>query len=125
MPPRPRSSWASRPIASSRTPAAVDRCSRPGTSRQAHSAAQPSRMDQPTPGALPTMKVGRSDRRHKDTHAAVLQLSRRLQATLQAHYCRRLAIAEQALQLECSSSTVHARVRDAKRLLGLALSDRR
>jgi DNA-directed RNA polymerase specialized sigma24 family protein len=79
----------------------------------------------PTPGTLPTMKVGRSDRRNKDTHAAVVQLSKRLQATLQVHYCRRLAITEQALQLECSSSTVHARVRDAKRRLGLMLADRR
>ena len=79
----------------------------------------------PTPGTLPTMKVGRSERRQLDVHAAVLVLSRRLQATLHVHYCRRLSIAEQALQLECSQSTVHARVRDAKRLLGLALADRR
>jgi DNA-directed RNA polymerase specialized sigma24 family protein len=75
----------------------------------------------PTPGTLPTLKVGRSDRRHRDTHAAVQVLSRRLQATLQVHYCRRLSIAEQARQLECGESTVHARVREAKQLLREAL----
>lgn len=79
----------------------------------------------PTPGTLPTMKVGRSDVRHRQTHAAVLQLSMRLQATLQVHYCRRLPVAAQAEHLGCGEATVHARVRDAKRLLGLVLDARR
>lgn len=75
----------------------------------------------PSAGMRPMMKVGRSDRPHRETHAAVLLLSKRLQATLQVHYCRRLAMADQAQQLECAESTVHARVREAKRQLAVSL----
>lgn len=79
----------------------------------------------PTPGTLPTMKASRSDALHRQTHAAVLQLSMRLQTTLQVHYCKRLSVATQAQHLGCGEATVHARVRTAKRLLGLVFDGRR
>ena len=76
----------------------------------------------PSPGSTPTLKVARRGcQREQDLHAAVLQLSRRLQATLLVYYCKRLSVAEQAAMLECAEATVHARVREAKRLLALAL----
>ena len=75
----------------------------------------------PTPGTRPTIKVAASDKRHRDTHAAVLRLSRRLQHTLQVHYCKRLSVAAQALELACCESTVHQRIRDAKTNLGVIL----
>lgn len=76
----------------------------------------------PTPGTTPTLKVGTSDAYHRATHQAVLTLSRRLQATLLVHYCKRLPVAEQAEQLQCAVPTVHARVREAKVQLGAVLS---
>ena len=72
----------------------------------------------PSPGTTPTMKVSTtSAHRERALHAAVLQLSRRLQATLLVHYCKRMTVADQAVMLECAEPTVHARVREAKRLL--------
>lgn len=72
----------------------------------------------PTPGTTPTLKVSASNaQRERALHAAVLSLSRRLQATLLVHYCKRLSVADQAAMLECAEPTVHARVREAKRLL--------
>jgi DNA-directed RNA polymerase specialized sigma24 family protein len=76
----------------------------------------------PTPGALPSLKVGRSDRRERLMHAAVLQLSTTLQTTLVVHYCKRLAVVDQAMLLQCAESTVHQRVRDAKVRLASALA---
>ena len=76
----------------------------------------------PTPGTTPTLKVGSSDAHHRATHAAVLTLSRRLQATLLVHYCKRLTVAEQAEQLECAEPTVHARVREARKRIAAVLS---
>lgn len=78
----------------------------------------------PTPGTLPTLKVGRSEQQQRRTHQAVLRLSKRLQATLLVHYCKRLPVADQADQLQCAESTVHSRVREAKRLLGVDLAAR-
>jgi DNA-directed RNA polymerase specialized sigma24 family protein len=78
----------------------------------------------PTAGQRPGMKVGRSDRRERAVHAAVLGLSYRLQATLQIYYCRRLPLEAQAEQLGCAVSTVSARVREAKLLLRMALAMR-
>ena len=68
----------------------------------------------PTPGTRPTIKVGMSDRRERETNAAVVQLSARLQQTLRVHYCQRLSMAEQAVVLDVGESTVHQRIRDAK-----------
>ena len=75
----------------------------------------------PTPGTTPNLKVGTSDAYHRATHAAVVTLSRRLQATLLVHYCKRLSVADQAQLLECGLATVHSRVREAKRQLAVAL----
>lgn len=76
----------------------------------------------PTPGTTPTLKVaGGGSRRERELHAQVLLLSRRLQATLLVHYCKRLSVADQAAMLECAEPTVHARVREAKRALADAL----
>lgn len=76
----------------------------------------------PSPGTTPTMKVsGRSTQREKALHAAVLQLSRRLQSTLLVHYCKRMSVADQAAMLECAEATVHMRVREAKRMLAATL----
>lgn len=75
----------------------------------------------PTPGTLPVLKVGRSERMQRQTHQAVQGLSKRLQATLLVHYCKRLAVVDQAEQLQCGVSTVHARVREAKRLLAISM----
>lgn len=76
----------------------------------------------PSPGTTPTLKVsGRSSQRERAVHDAVRQLSRRLQSTLLVYYCKRLSVAEQAGMLQCAEPTVHARVREAKRLLAIAL----
>lgn len=76
----------------------------------------------PSKGTTPSLRVGPSNpQRERLLHAAVLQLSRRLQATLLVYYCKRLSLAEQAVMLECAEPTVHARVREAKRLLAIAL----
>lgn len=76
----------------------------------------------PSPGTTPTMKVSSGNtQRERALHAAVLQLSRRLQSTLLVHYCKRLSVADQAEMLECAEATVHLRVREAKRLLALML----
>lgn len=76
----------------------------------------------PSQGTTPGMKVaGSGSRRERALHAAVLQLSRRLQATLLVHYCKRLSVADQAAMLECAEPTVHQRVRQAKLLLADAL----
>lgn len=72
----------------------------------------------PSPGTTPTLKLGKaSAQRERALHEAVQQLSRRLQATLLVHYCKRLDVAEQAAMLECAEATVHQRVREAKRQL--------
>jgi DNA-directed RNA polymerase specialized sigma24 family protein len=74
----------------------------------------------PAPGQLPTMQTGgRSTRRERAMHAAVLSLSRRLQNTLFVVYVQRVGAQEQAVRLECAASTVRARVIEAKRLLSL------
>lgn len=79
----------------------------------------------PSPGTTPTLKVGKANaQRERALHAAVLQLSRRLQATLLVHYCKRMSVADQAAALECAEATVHQRVRDAKRMLAAAMEAR-
>lgn len=75
----------------------------------------------PAPGARPSLKVGRSDRRERAVHAAVVQLSATLQATLVVHYCKRLAVVDQARLLQCAESTVYKRVCDAKARIALLL----
>jgi DNA-directed RNA polymerase specialized sigma24 family protein len=66
----------------------------------------------PSPGMTPALKASTaSDVRQ--THRAIAQLSMRLRNTLVVHYCMRLPVEEQAQRLDCSRSTVHARVFDA------------
>lgn len=79
----------------------------------------------PSPGTTPTLKVGKASAvRERALHAAVLQLSRRLQATLLVHYVKRMSVADQAAALECAEATVHQRVRAAKvRLAGMLERD--
>lgn len=62
--------------------------------------------------------VARSDARERAVADAVRQLSTRLRDTVCVHYCKRLAVTEQAALLGCAVSTVHARVREAQRLVG-------
>lgn len=76
----------------------------------------------PTPGTLPTLKVGQSDAKARQMHKAIQGLSQRLQVTLVVHYCKRMSVADQAEVLQCAQPTVHERVRDAKRRLGAVLS---
>lgn len=52
--------------------------------------------------------------REREIDAHVRKLSTRLQDTLAVHYCRRMAVSEQAEVLGCQPSTVHARVREAR-----------
>jgi len=70
----------------------------------------------PSPGLTPTMKTSHPSRA-RATHRAIATLSQRLGNTLVMHYCMRLPLAEQALRLDCSVSTVVARVAYAHGLL--------
>lgn len=78
----------------------------------------------PTPGQTPTMATSSGDggRREKALHHIIsTALSVRLQNTLVVVYVMRASPAEQALRLECQESTVRARVREAKLLIGQAM----
>ena len=66
----------------------------------------------PSPGVAPSMKVSAGSD-VKATHAAIMKLSERLQATLIVHYVLRWPMAEQAAVLECAERTVHERVERA------------
>lgn len=79
----------------------------------------------PAPGATPTMRTAPagSTAQERELHAVIRQaLSVRLQNTLVVVYLMRASASEQATLLECEASTVRARVREAKRLIGLALN---
>lgn len=66
--------------------------------------------------------VCRARDRERAVGAAIKQLSARLQDTVCVYYCKRLSVVEQAEVLGCGESTVRARVREARRLLGQWLS---
>jgi len=70
----------------------------------------------PATGQTPTMKVA-SPSHVRRMHAAVLQLSDRLQETLVVHYVMNLPLAQQAERLRCQPSTVWQRIVTAHRLL--------
>lgn len=55
--------------------------------------------------------------REREIDAHVRKLSTRLQDTLAVHYCKRLPVTAQAEVLGCQPSTVHARVREARRAI--------
>lgn len=74
----------------------------------------------PSPGTTPTLKVAAPSSARK-THAAVRQLSDRLQATLLLHYVLRPPIAEQAARLGCQPDTVHARIEAVHARLAVVL----
>jgi len=82
----------------------------------------------PTSGQAPSMKVCLPNRA-RGLHRLIAKLSVRLGNTLIVHYCLRLPMDEQAARLECSVSTVHARVefahRQLKRLLQEAAAERK
>ena len=81
----------------------------------------------PAPGSVPAMRTSAagSTTRERELHAVIRQaLSVRLQNTLVVVYLMRASAGEQATLLECEASTVRARVREAKRLIGMALAAR-
>ncbi len=70
----------------------------------------------PAPGMAPTLRVvPRSDA--PQTHRAVCRLSEKAQATLAAHYIKRLPNAAAAELLQCTPGTVAARIVAAQREL--------
>ena len=70
----------------------------------------------PSLGITPTMKTsGHSDAR--ETHAALRQLSQRLQNTVAVHYCMKLPVENQAQRLGCAVATVHGRIEVVHKLL--------
>jgi DNA-directed RNA polymerase specialized sigma24 family protein len=78
----------------------------------------------PAPGATPSMRTcPMNDARQTDR--LVRKLSERLQATLVAHYIKRMPAALAAVELECMPDTVTARIEAAHRaLLGLLQESR-
>lgn len=66
----------------------------------------------PAPGQSPTMKTAAASD-VAETHRLISRLSLRMRNTLVVHYCLRLALAEQALRLECAERTVLSRVEEA------------
>jgi hypothetical protein len=79
----------------------------------------------PTPGMTPTMatSTGDGNRRERALHHVIsTALSVRLQNTLVVVYVMRCTEAERVALLECQESTVRARVREAKMLIGRAMA---
>lgn len=77
----------------------------------------------PSPGMTPTLKtVPHNDARQTDR--LVRKLSERMQATLVAHYIKRLSAAQAADVLGCRPDTVHARIEAAHRALMVLLDVR-
>lgn len=76
----------------------------------------------PTPGTTPTLKVAASVSDIKTTHHAIGLLSLRMRNTIVVHYCRKLPMADQMAQLECSEPTLYTRLDKAHRLLSKTLS---
>lgn len=70
----------------------------------------------PSPGVLPSLKVG-APSVASVVHLAVRRLSLRLANTLVMHYVLRPPIAEQAERLGCQVNTLYARVEQAHREL--------
>lgn len=77
----------------------------------------------PAAGQLPAMVSVQAQptAQERQVHAALGQLSVRLQNTVVVVYVMRAAPDEQARLLECQASTVRARVGEAKAALSLAL----
>jgi DNA-directed RNA polymerase specialized sigma24 family protein len=76
----------------------------------------------PSPGQTPTMKTSHPSRARR-LHQRIGLMSQRLSNTLVIHYCLRLPIDKQALRLECSVSTVHARIDICHRALRQSLAE--
>lgn len=78
----------------------------------------------PSPGMTPTMRVAPHND-GKQTHGLVVQLSERMQATLVAHYVKRMTAAQAGVLLDCKPDTVHASIEAAHNaLLGLLAEKR-
>lgn len=71
----------------------------------------------PTPGQTPTMKVSSTSRDVQRMHAAVARLTLRSRNTVVVHYCKRLTIEQQAVELGCKPDTVKDRVENIHRQL--------
>lgn len=72
----------------------------------------------PTDGGTPTPAVGgRSDRRERETHAALGMLSDKLLAAVVVHYCKRWPLARQAGELGCNETTLAMRIDRAHQTL--------
>ena len=77
----------------------------------------------PAPGQLPSMRTasGVSTAQERALHGIICTLNHRLQNTLVVVYVMRAGSDEQVRLLECQASTVRARIREAKALLGQLL----
>ena len=72
----------------------------------------------PTPGMVPTMRVSTtSDRVERALHAAIQQMSVRMQNTLVVVYVMRAGPVEQGVLLDCSAVAIRNRLVEAKRRL--------
>lgn len=72
----------------------------------------------PTKGTTPVMKTTSKGGDVLQTVWAIDQLSLRLKNSVVVYYCMKLPIADQAALLDCAESTVHARVKEARRQIG-------
>ena len=75
----------------------------------------------PAPGQTPTMKTVTRGADVLRVHAAVAQLSMRERNTVVVHYCKRLSLDEQAIELGCQPVTVKKRVEAIHRALAAVL----
>lgn len=66
-------------------------------------------------GRLPASSGGAMHVRERMTHEAIASLTVKLSDAVVVHYVKRGSVEQQAEQLGCAVSTVHARVREAKR----------
>lgn len=72
----------------------------------------------PTPGMVPTMRVSAtSDRAERALHAAIQQMSVRMQNTLVVVYVMRAGPVEREELLQCNAVTIRSRLGEAKRRL--------
>ena len=72
----------------------------------------------PTKGTTPVMKTTGKGGDVLQTAWAIDQLSLRLKNSVVVYYCMKLPIADQAALLDCAESTVHARVKEARKQIG-------
>jgi DNA-directed RNA polymerase specialized sigma24 family protein len=64
----------------------------------------------PSPGQTPTMKVAMGSRDVARTHAALALLTLRSRNTVVVHYCKRMTLEQQGVELGCQAETVTKRI---------------